>query len=83
MTNRFSRSRLGESIVAIELETHKKKDNEIPHHFIHEIKTQSYHVIDVNVFPLKLRLFPKKVDSVPTILLTQKISNLQEKINNK
>ena len=60
MTNMFNRSRSGESIVSIVLETHKRKDNEIPHHFIHEIKTQSYHVIDVNVFPLKLRLFPQK-----------------------
>ena len=53
MTNRFNRSRLGETIVSIVLEIHKSEDNEIPPHFIHEIKTKSYNVIDVKVFPLK------------------------------
>ena len=75
----FNRSRSGETIVSIVLETHKRKDNEIPHHFINEIKTQCYHVIDVNVFPLKLRFLPKKVNSVLTIPPNQKISHLQQK----
>ena len=60
MTNRFNRSRLGESIVAIELEMHKREDIEVAQHFIHEIKTKSCHVIDVNVFLLKLRFLPPK-----------------------
>ena len=34
--------------------------NEIPAHFIHEIKTKGYHAIDVNVFPHKLMRFPRK-----------------------
>lgn len=38
MTNRFKRLKLGESIVSIVLEIHKRQDNEIPQHFIHEIK---------------------------------------------
>ena len=53
MTNRFNRSRLGETIVSIVLEIHKREHNEIPPHFIHEIKTKSYYVIDAKVFPLK------------------------------
>ena len=53
MTNSFNRSRLGETIVSIVLEIHKSEDNEIPPHFIHEIKTKSHNVIDVKVFPLK------------------------------
>ena len=53
MTNRFNRSRLGETIVAIVLEIHKREDNKIPSHFIHEIKKKTYDVIDVKVFPLK------------------------------
>ena len=46
MTNRFNRSRLGETIVPIVLEIHKREDNEIPLHFIHDIKTKSYDVIN-------------------------------------
>ena len=53
MTNMFKRSRLGETIVSIVLEIHKREDNEIPPHFIHDIKTKSYDVIGVKVFPLK------------------------------
>ena len=53
MTNRFNRSRLGETIVSIELEINKREGNEIPPHFIHEVMTKSYNVIDVKVFPLK------------------------------
>ena len=53
MTNRFNGSRLGEAIASIVLEIHKREHNEIPPHFIHEIKTKSYYVIDVKVFPLK------------------------------
>ena len=53
MTNRFNRSRLGETIVSVLLEMNKREDNEIPPHFIHEIKTKSYNVIDAKVFPLK------------------------------
>ena len=53
MTNRFKPSRLGETIVSIVVEIHKREDNEIPPHFIHEIKTKRYDVIDVKVFPLK------------------------------
>ena len=60
MTNRFNWSRLGESIVAIELEMHKREYIEIALHLIHEIKTKSCHVIDVNVFLLKLRFLPQK-----------------------
>ena len=52
MTNRFSRSRLGETIVSIVLKVHKREDNEIPPHFFHEIKTKRYDVIDVKIFPL-------------------------------
>ena len=85
MTKRFNRSRLGESIVAIELEMHKREDIEVAQHFIHEVKTKSCHVIDVNVcIPPQIKIPPpKKGNPVPTILLTQKISNIQEKINNK
>ena len=53
MTNRFNRSSLGEAIVSIALEIHKREDNKIPPHFIREVKTKSYDVIDVMVFPLK------------------------------
>ena len=54
MTKRFNRSRLGETIVSVVLEIHKREDNEIPaHHFIHAIKTKSYYVIEAKVFPLK------------------------------
>ena len=53
MTNRFSRSRFGATIVSIVLEINKREDNKIPPHFIHEIKTKSYNVIDVKLFPLK------------------------------
>ena len=53
MTNRFKPSRLGETIVSIVVEIHKREDNEIPPHFIHEIKTKRYDVIDVKVFLLK------------------------------
>ena len=53
MTNRFNRSRLGETIASIVLEMPKREDNEIPPHFIHEIKTKSSYVIDAKVFPLK------------------------------
>ena len=53
MTNRFNRSRLGETIVSIVLETHKREEIEIPPHFIHEIKTKSHYVIDAKVFLLK------------------------------
>ena len=53
MTNRFNRSRLGETIVSIVLEIHKREDNKIPPHFIREVKTKNYDVIDVKVFPLK------------------------------
>ena len=53
MTNRFNRSRLGETIVSIVLEIHKREHNKIPPHFIHEVKTKSYYVIDAKVFPLK------------------------------
>ena len=51
MTNMFNRSRLGETIVSIVLEIHKREDNEISPHFIHDIKTKSYDVIDVKVNP--------------------------------
>ena len=53
MTNKFNWSRLGETIVSIVLEINKGEDNKIPPHFIHEINTKSYYVIDVKVFPLK------------------------------
>ena len=53
LTNRFNRSRLGETIVSIVLEIHKREDNKIPPHFIHEMKTKNSDVIDVNVFPLR------------------------------
>ena len=45
--------------------------NEIPAHFIHEIKTKGYDVIGVNVFLRTLmRILRKKgVNSVPPILL--------------
>ena len=71
MTNRFKWSRLGGSIVAIELEMHKREDIEIAQHFIQEIKTKSCHVIDVNVFLLKLKIFSvkKRINSVSTPLL--------------
>ena len=36
------------------------RDNEIPLHFIREIKTKGNDVIGVNVFPLKLMRFPLK-----------------------
>ena len=38
----------------------KREETEIPAHFIHEIKTQGYDVIGVNVFPRKLMRFPRK-----------------------
>ena len=46
--------------------------NEIPAHFIHEIKTIAYDVIGVTVFlPTLMRILPEKgVNSVPPILLT-------------
>ena len=50
MINRFSRSRLGETIKSIVLEIYKIEENEIPPH---ELKTKSYDVIDGKVFPLK------------------------------
>ena len=53
LTNRFNRSRLGETIVSIVLEIHKREDNKIPPHFIREVKTKSYDAIDVKAFPLK------------------------------
>ena len=59
MTNRFNRSRLGETIVSIVLEIHKKEDNDIPPHFIHDIKTKSYDVIDVKIFP-QIKIPPLK-----------------------
>ena len=34
--------------------------NEIPAHFIYEIKTKGYDAIGVNVFPDKLMRFPRK-----------------------
>ena len=41
----------GGSIVSIVLEIHKREDNEVPVHFIiHEIKTNGYDVISINVF---------------------------------
>ena len=45
--------------------------NEIPAHFIHEIKTKGYDVIGVNVFLRTLMriLRKKEVNSVPPILL--------------
>ena len=73
MTNRFNRSRLGETIVSIVLETHKREEIEIPPHFIHEIKTKSYYVIDAKVFS-------KKVNSVLTILLTQKYAIYKKRV---
>ena len=42
MTNRFNRSSLGEAIVSIALEIHKREDNKIPPYFIREVKTKSY-----------------------------------------
>ena len=51
MTNMFKRSRLGETIVSIVLEIHKREDNEIPPHFIHDVKTKSYDVIDLRYSP--------------------------------
>ena len=46
--------------------------NEIPQHFIHEIKTIAYDVIGVNLFlPKLMKFLPKKGDnSVPPILLS-------------
>ena len=76
MINRFNRSRLGETIESIVLEIYKIEENEIPPH---ELKTKSYDVIDGKVFPLNKRFLPKKVNSVHTILLNQKISHLQLK----
>ena len=45
--------------------------NEIPAHFIHEIKTIAYDVSDVNVFlPTLMRILPEKgVNFIPPILL--------------
>ena len=45
--------------------------NEIPQHFIHEIKTKGYDVIGVNLFLPKLMKFlpPKKVNFIPPKLL--------------
>ena len=45
------------------------KDNENPPHFIHEIKTIAYNVIDVNLFCRKLMRFHRKKgdNSVPTL----------------
>ena len=37
--------------------------NEIPAHFIHEVKTKGYDVIGVNVFlPKLMKFLPKKVE---------------------
>ena len=41
-----------------------------PVHFIYEIKTKGHDVMGVNVFHTKLIKSTKKVNSVPTILLT-------------
>ena len=46
------------------------KNSTWPVHFICEIKTKGYDVIGVNVFHTKLIKSTKKVNSVPTILLT-------------
>ena len=45
--------------------------NEIPTHFIHEIKTKGYDVIGVNLFlPKLMKFLPKKeVNFIPPILL--------------
>ena len=84
MTNRFNRSRLGVSIVSIVLEIHKREDNRIPSHFILDIKKKRYDVIEVSVFPSNSDFLPKKGSFGPYYTTTpQKISNLQEKNNNK
>ena len=51
MTNRFNRSRLGETFVSIVLEINKREDNEIPPHFIHEMKRKSYDLNVIDVIP--------------------------------
>ena len=50
LTNRLKQSSLSESFVSVVLRIPKMGDNEIPAHFIHEIKTKSYDVIGVTVF---------------------------------
>ena len=52
--------------------------NEIPAHFIHEIKTKGYDVIGVNLFlPKLMKFLPKKeVNSVRAILLA--LSDIQK-----
>ena len=42
--------------------------NEIPAHFIHEIKTKGYDAIGVNEFPHKLMRFPRKKRSNQSLL---------------
>ena len=50
----------GGSIVSIVLERQKREDNEIPAHFIHDIKTKGYEAIGVNAFLRKLMRFLRK-----------------------
>ena len=47
-------------IVSIVLEIHKRDDNENPTHFIHEIKTKGYDVIDINMFHRTLMRMHRK-----------------------
>ena len=49
MTNKLKTVKDGGSIVSIESETQKWEDNEIPLHFIHEIKEKGYDVNAVYV----------------------------------
>ena len=59
------------SFVPIVLEIHKREDNETPPHFIFELKTKGYDIIGIDVFFQQHNEIPppKKVNSVPNILL--------------
>ena len=61
----------GGSVVSIVLDIQKREHNEIPAHFLHEIKTILYDAIGVNVPSRKIMRFPHKpgVNSMRPILL--------------
>ena len=72
ITNKLTRSRLGESIISIESKIRKRRNNENPPHFSDVIKTKGYDVVGLNVFLCKLMRFLREKRAYPVrpILLT-------------
>ena len=72
ITNKLTRSRLGEFIISIESKIRKRRNNENPPHFSHVIKTKGYDVVGLNVFLCKLMRFLREKRAYPVrpILLT-------------